>query len=125
MSTTSVTLQPDVLAQVKQITEEKGITPEDFVNQAVRAYVEQIEDRTLEAEIEAFERLHPQLMERYLGQFVSVYQGEVIDADPDFETLFLRVQDRLGNTVVLIRQVTSQPTLELHSPTPQLERPGP
>jgi hypothetical protein len=76
----------------------------------------------LEAEAQAFERMHPQLVKQYLGQFVAVHEGQIADADVDFEALFLRLQERLGDVPVLIRPVGTEPTPELRAPSPRLER---
>jgi len=122
MNTSPIALQPDLVEQVRRITRNKGATVEDFVNQAVRERLEQLEDQKLEAEVQAFERMHPQIIKQYLGQFVAVHESQIVDADADFETLFLRLQKRLGDVPVLIRPVSAEPTLELRAPSPRLER---
>jgi len=122
MNTSPIALQPDLVEQVRRITRSKGATVEDFVNQAVRERLEQLEDQKLEAEVRAFERVHPQLIKQYLGQSVAVHESQIVDADADFETLFLRLQKRLGDVLVLIRPVSTEPTLELRAPSPRLER---
>jgi hypothetical protein len=122
MNTSSIALQPDLVERVRRITKSKGATVEDFVNQAVREQLEQLENQKLETEIQAFECMHPQLVKQYLGQFVAVHESQIVDADVDFEVLFLRLQKRLGDTPVLIRPVNIEPTLELRAPSPRLER---
>jgi hypothetical protein len=122
MNTSPIALQPDLVEQVRRITRSKGATVEDFVNQAVRERLEQLEDQKLEAEVRAFERVHPQLIKQYLGQSVAVHESQIVDADADFETLFLRLQKHLGDVPVLIRPVSTEPTLELRAPSPRLER---
>ncbi len=122
MNTSSIALQPDLVERVHRITKSKGTTVKDFVNQAVRERLEQLEDQKLKAEIQAFERMHPQLVKQYLGQFVAVHEGQIVDADVDFEALFLRLEKRLGDVPVLIRPVSVEPTPELRAPGPRLER---
>ncbi|MEA3340547.1 MAG: DUF5678 domain-containing protein, partial [Chloroflexota bacterium] len=97
-------------------------TIEGFVNQAVREHLERLEDQKLEAEIQAFEQMHSQLVGQYLGQFVAVHDGRVVDAGDDFEALFLRLQKHRGDVPVLIRPVIAEPILELRAPSPHLER---
>jgi predicted DNA-binding protein len=121
MNTSSIALQPNLVERVHQIAKDKGDTVEEFVNQAVRERLEQLEDQKLEAETQAFERLHPQLVQQYLGQFVAIHEGQVVDVDADFGVLFLRMQKQLGDIVVLIRQVRTEPVLELRAPSPRLE----
>lgn len=122
MNTSSIALQPDLVERIHRITKSKGSTVKDFVNQAVREHLEQLEDQKLKAEIQAFERMHPQLVKQYLGQFVAVHEGQIVDADVDFEALFLRLEKRLGDVPVLIRPVSVEPTPELRAPGPRLER---
>ena len=122
MNTSSIALQPDLVRRVRQISSSRETTVEDFVNQAVRERLEQLEDQKLEAEAQAFERIHPQLVKQYLGQFVAVHEGQIVDTDVDFEALFLRLQERLGDVPVLIRPVSTKPTPELRAPSPRLER---
>ena len=122
MNTSSIALQPDLVERVHRITKSKGATVKDFVNQAVREYLEQLEDQKLKAEVQAFERMHPQLVKQYLGQFVAVHEGQIVDADVDFEALFLRLEKRLGDVPVLIRPVSVNPASELRAPAPRLER---
>jgi len=122
MNTSAVALQPDLVERVRRVTKNVGASVEDFVNQAVRERLENLEDQKLEAESQAFERLHPQLIRQYMGQFVAVHNGQVVDADANFEALFLRLQQHLGEIPVLIRAVSTEPTPELRAPSPRLER---
>ena len=122
MNTSSIALQSNLVERVHQVVKDKGDTVEEFVNQAVRERLEQLEDQKLKAEAQAFERLHPQLVQQYFGQFVAVHEGQVVDVDADFGTLFLRVQKQLGDVIVLIRQVRAEPVLKLRAPSPRLVR---
>jgi hypothetical protein len=67
---------------------------------------------------------YEQLRAVYLGQYVAIHQGEVIDHDADLRTLHLRVFERLGHTPVLLKQVTNRPERELVFRSPRLERNG-
>ena len=122
MNTSSIALQPNLVERVRQITKSEKATVEEFVNQAVRERLEQLENQKLKTEAQAFERMHPQLAKQYLGQFVAIHEDQVVDTDVDFETLFLRLQKRLGDVPVLIRPVSTKLTLELRAPTPRLEQ---
>ncbi len=121
MNTSSIALQPNLVERVHQVVKDKEATVKEFVDQAVRERLEHLEDQKLKAEVQAFERLHPQLL-AYLGQFVAIHEGQVVDVDADFGTLFLRVRKRLGNVIVLMRQVRTEPVLKLRAPSPRLER---
>ena len=121
MNTNVIALQPELIEQVRWIAKSERGAIEDFVNQAIKERLRRLEDQKLEAEARAFEGMHPQLVERYLDQFVAVHGGQVVDADVDFEALFLRLQRRFSDIPVLIRQVSARPILELRAPSPRLE----
>jgi hypothetical protein len=52
--------------------------------------------------------------EKYYGQFVAIYDGQVVDTAADFENLFLRIVNRFNDLPVLIRQVGDSPEEEWH-----------
>lgn len=63
----------------------------------------------MDKEIAAYEAQHAELLALYLDQYVALYQGKVVDHDPDQTTLLKRIDGRFPSTVVLIRRV--QPAL--------------
>ena len=69
-------------------------------------------------EVAAFESMHEELKESYLGQFIAMRQGKVIDADADEQPLIVRVRVRFPKDVVLFRKVqeTLPPLLIFRSP---------
>lgn len=70
------------------------------------------------AEVAAYHAMHAQLIESHLGQYVAIFQGELVDADSDKEALFERVLTRFPNEVVMQRQVQqeAEPDLIFRSP---------
>jgi hypothetical protein len=117
----TITLQHDLAEQVTQMAEIAGIGVADLVNEAISEYLERFSHEKIETEAQAFEGMHETLKERYFGQFVAVHNGQVVDADADFEAVFLRVQARFGRIPILIRRVSEKPTTELHFRSPRLE----
>ncbi len=82
---------------------------QEITTDAIRAQLDKLADAKLDAEIAVFQRLWPQLREHYDQQFVAIHAGQVVDNDLEFEPLFLRVRQRFGELVVLIRQVNETP----------------
>jgi hypothetical protein len=65
----------------------------------------------------AFRRKLTQLLPRYEGQFVALYQGRVAGHGTDDEELALRMFRKLGNAPFYIAKVEKEPTVyELPSP---------
>ena len=72
----------------------------------------------LEREKEAYTKLFSELKQKYFGQYVAIYQGKLIDVDPDFGALVERVRSSLPNEIVWMSQVEEEemPTIVLRSP---------
>lgn len=75
----------------------------------LRNYRRQLEEAKIEAEKQQFLRQHLQLKQTYLGQFIAMHRGQVIDHDQDFETLHRRIRQKYGREAILIRQVEPEP----------------
>jgi len=70
----------------------------------------------LEPNRTAFQRLLPELLKTHRNQFVAIYQGRLVDADPDRVALVQRTRNQ-GYRPVYIQKVTTEPRIvELPSP---------
>lgn len=69
-------------------------------------------------EMQAYIALHPMLKEKYFGQYVALYQGKLIDHDPDHEALYTRIDAQYPDEFVWISPVEEEaiPTLVFRSP---------
>lgn len=118
----NISIEPALQMKVEQLARFLGRPPEAIVEEAINEHLDQLSVQKLDAEIAAFERMHPTLKEKYLDQFVAVHDGHVIDSDAEFEPLFLRIQARLGDLPVLMRQVGESPDEEeWHFRSPRME----
>jgi len=59
---------------------------------------------------EAFQRLRPELLKKYPGQWVGIVNEQVVEVGPDFATVAERM-DRFGEVPMCISQVLEQPRL--------------
>jgi len=74
----------------------------------------------LEPNRSAFQQLLPELLKIHRNQFVAIYQGRLVDADPDRTALVRRTRAH-GYRPVYIQKVTKKPrVVELPSPTSSL-----
>ena len=62
-------------------------------------------------ERQAFERLKPELLRTHQGQWVAIYQGEVVEAGQDRSQVLDSVYDRFGYVLVYVQQVEEQPRI--------------
>jgi hypothetical protein len=115
------TLQPELMKQLEQIAVERETGPEELVEAAVRAYLRQIERETIKAEADAFHSMHAELVEEYLGQYVAIHNGQVVDHDQDFQSLHNCIRQRFDHRPVLLRRVEAEPERVLTFRSPRLD----
>ena len=121
--------EEDILGQEPVILERAGQPVAAIVSlaeyEAFRAWHEtqdqerrqQADMDALEREREAYERLEPELLSLYKGQYVAIREGQVIDSDPDEMTLVQRVYEKLGYGPMYVRKVGAPlPVRRISSP---------
>ncbi|MBE2201535.1 MAG: hypothetical protein IAE79_23185 [Anaerolinea sp.] len=118
---TTITLKPDLTRQIEHFAGTNQTQKDAFIDKAVRQYIAQIRRDKIRAETESFTAQYETLLSHYLHQYVALHNGQVIDHDPDLRALHLRVFARLGNTPVLLKQVTHSSDRELIFRSPRLE----
>ena len=118
----TVTLQPELVKQLQQVASEQAMLPEELLETAVRTYLRQIEREKIKAEAEAFHNMHAELVEKYLGQYVAIHNGKMVDQDEDFRSLHTRIRQRFGRQPVLLRRVEAEPERVWTFRSPRFER---
>jgi hypothetical protein len=118
----TITLQPRLVEQLEQVAAHRSVEAEELIEAAVRAYLRQMERETIKAEAEAFRSMHDKLAEKYLGQYVAIHGGKVVDSDEDFQALHGRIRQRFGRRPVLLRRVEAEQERVLTFRSPRLER---
>ena len=68
----------------------------------------------------AYRAMHTDLTARYAGEYVAIYQGQLIDHDRDELALLRRLDAQYPNEVVLMKQVRPLPEPELRFRSPRL-----
>ena len=79
-------------------------------------------DPAVEREKAAYIRLHPQLKSRYLGQYVAIYGGELVDHDEDNGALFERIDECYPDEFVWMTRVDEEPIGTIHFRSPRFAR---
>ena len=101
----TITLQePSLVEEVQHITEQEGLDTTTFVAEAVRRHLASYRQKRIVAETEAWYGLPLEERKRYEGVFVAVYNGQVVDSDPNRLTLYHRVRQRFGRQTILITE---------------------
>jgi hypothetical protein len=117
----SITVDPTLESALDEMARLLDRPVEDLANEAIRTHLEHLQARQLAVEASAYVQMHADLKVHYWGQFVAIHNGEVIDHDPEFESIFLRVQADFSGVPVLIRQVGESPVEEWYFRTPRME----
>jgi hypothetical protein len=117
----SITLEPKLQTKLEQIAQQTGRSAEEIASEAIRTHLEELDARVLEDEQRAYQRLYPELRERYPQKYVAIYAGRVVDVDPDFEELFVRIKRQFGDQIVLMRRVGDSLVEEYNFRSPRME----
>ena len=110
----SVVLRESALVyQLEQLAEQTAQPVEKVLETAVASYLDELQRVEIHTETQAFWDMHQGLVQSYLGQYVAIYQGEVVDHDPDVSQLERRVRRHFERLPVLIAPVKSQIKYEI------------
>lgn len=72
---------------------------------------------TIEDEYNSYQDQKAEIEEKYMGQYVAVYLGKVVDFDSDKSTLLHRFYDKFGNKTVYIKKVGEpERVYKVHTP---------
>lgn len=82
-----------------------------------RSSTRQLPEEPMAAEERAFRQKQDQLLRRYAGQYVALYQGQVVGHGVDDEELARHMFEKLGDAAFYIAKVEKEPSVyELLSP---------
>lgn len=101
------------MEQIRRLAADRAQPAEEVLEAAVQAHFDQLEREALHEETEAFWDMHDELVNKYEGKHVALYQGEVVDHDEDASRLERRVREEFGGLPVLIAPVTPGPRRDL------------
>ena len=78
------------------------------LSSAVSAAGDDLEHAPFWKEVAAFNQLPQPMIDDYYGQYVAVYQGNIVDSDPDEAELALRFYRTFGYVPVYIHKVGTE-----------------
>lgn len=105
--------EPSLVEQIKRLAADRAQPAEEMLETAEQEHLDRLEREAIHEETEAFWRLHDQLVDKYEGEHVALYHGQVVDHDEQASPLERRVREQFGELPVLIAPVTSQPRRDL------------
>ena len=109
----TVAIEPTLYQRVEQAALESQVSTGEMFTQALRRYLWELDRRKITEESKAYRRQHAELKDRYLGQYIAMHKGQIVDHDPDFQTLRQRVRQQYGRTAMMITLVEEAAEPEL------------
>lgn len=108
--------------RLKRVAKARKTSPEQLAEQAIHDFLRADAEAATYREIEAFRKMHSDLLKGYEGQYVAIYQGQLVDHDQDRLALYLRIDNQYPDVPVLMRPVRSQVDRIITIRSPRLER---
>lgn len=112
---------PELVQRVEQFARATQQAEDQVVENAVQAYLAQLEREKIHAETEAFWQMYADLQKLYLVQYVAVHEQQMVDHDQDILRLEQRVVERFGDIAILIALVTTSMKRDIQRTGFQLE----
>ena len=109
----TIVIEPELYKRVEQAAREHNISTREILSQATRHYLWELSRRKISEESKIYRQQHMQLKAKYLGQYIAMRDGQVVEHDVDFNSLRHRIRQRFGHAPVMITRVedTAEPTL--------------
>lgn len=74
-----------------------------------RRQARQAEEAAIEQEYAAYQKMLPELLEKYAGRVVALYQGEVVQVGDDEGDIWQQARERLGPVPIYVETVEHPP----------------
>lgn len=101
----TMTIEPALYQRMMQTASTQDVTPEDVLQEALRHYFWDLDRGKIRDEARQYRQKHAQLKEAFLGQFIAIHEGQVVDHDAEFAPLYKRVREKFAPLPVMITQV--------------------
>jgi hypothetical protein len=101
----TVAVEPELYRRVEEAALEQEASVSEVLAEAVRHYIWELDRRKISEESKIYHQRHAELKAQYLGQYIAMHNGQVVDHDTDFQTLRQRVRQRFERTPVMITLV--------------------
>lgn len=106
-------VEPALVKQVEEWGNQTNRPVEKILETAVQTYLDKLEREAIHAETQIFWEMQDDLFEAYPGQYVALYQGQVVAHDEDLVRLEEQVREQFGPLPVLIAPVSQRSRRDL------------
>lgn len=109
----TLTIESKLYEELEKAAQAEGEAVQEITTEALRHYLWRQSFRKISREFQVYKQRHPELKDKYLGRYIAMHNGEVVDDDVDFQALYRRIRKRYGSTPVLIIRVEESPEVTL------------
>ena len=112
----TLTLSPNLYKRAEEIAQREHTSLPEIFETALNRYLWELDRRKISEESATYRLLHDDIKKQYLGQYIAMLNGEIVDHDPDFQALRQGVRERFGDRPILLTMVEKemQPTIVRH-----------
>ena len=101
----TVAVEPELYKRVEEAAAEHQASIDTLLNNAVRRYLWDLDRMKISEESKRYFQQHAKLKVMYLGQYIAMRNGEVVDHDADFDKLRGRVRQKFGHAPIMMTLV--------------------
>lgn len=105
----TITIDPDLYKRIESIARREHASLPQMLETALRRYIWELDRRKISEEAAAYRHQHATLKKNYLGEYIAMRDGEVVDHDRDFHALRQRVRQKFQHIPVMITLVGDSP----------------
>jgi Arc/MetJ family transcription regulator len=95
-------IEPQLYSRLEQAADAHKIGVDRILTDALRRYLWELDRRRISEESQRYQQRHAELKTQYLGQYIAMHVGQVVDHDSDSVALRQRVRQQFRNTPVMI-----------------------
>jgi len=104
----TITVEPELYELFERAAAERRTGVNVLFAEAARRFVWELNRHGISAECEIYRQRHAELKTQFLGRYIAMRNGHVVDHDADFQALRRRVRERFGRAPVMITLVTDE-----------------
>jgi len=116
----NIKLDVELVENLERATAAQGVTIDQVMDELARKYLAAARRQAIDREFERYQALHAELKTKFLGENVAIYQGQLVDHDPDAMELVRRVHQQFGSAPVLVTLVRENAVQEFIVKSPRL-----
>jgi hypothetical protein len=121
MSAMTLTIAKETAYGLTQAANGLGVSVEELAERAIRRYLRETAERKIDVEEAHYKAQHKKLLKSYVGQFIAMHDGKLVDSDTDEIALYLRIRQQYPMVGVLLKRVTSEVEEVWRMRSPRLE----